>query len=201
MNEQEKMALRGVLSVDRQAWPTVAELVDDPAVMSRPVLIAKVRGSRDQVLARTEALANKVGDLGLESKVEPPMVLMTDAVEILEVLQFLGSVVVGLKGVKVLNDALVAGKEIPGNLRGLIGAIAGDVDEIECHELLALAAVSRWLNDTYGAGAWVYDPDRVEVKRLAEFTIVDLTETKSGRRHLLAVRGDEVHEVPAAWRC
>jgi nucleoside phosphorylase len=66
--------------------------------------------------------------------------------------------------------------------------------------LLQLDLVHRWLDITYGVGGWECDLRELRAKPLLQVVIFELTEKRSGTRHLLATKGDHIQELPLAWR-
>jgi len=193
-------ALKGILESDYQPWKTFTMVAGGDAYKENLLEVHISGSSKDEVQDKAEKLAGELKALGITAEVQKPRILFQEAVTATSVVTFVAIVIATLKGVKYLNDAIVAGKELPDNIKALLDRYSGGSWNADLHESLAWQAVVEWLNTQYGFDTWEYDPDQAELMPIAEVTLVDLVEVRTGNRHLLAVKDGEAHELPATWR-
>lgn len=200
-SEQLLMAIKGVLEADRRRWATVSDLIGGGP--SKPYLIEiRVRGA-DKAGVETQAqrLSSEIEGLDFDVEVEDARDVLVEKADPYAVATFVVVLTVSVLSLpKLLNDSAEACRLLPQNIRALLARFRDSDEEVDTHELLVLEAIREWLDSKYGPNAWQYDPDEAEIKPIADVTMMDLVETKSGTRHLLAVHDGIAQEVPQKWR-
>jgi hypothetical protein len=172
--------IRHILSLvrgDVRPWPRV---VDDDVV-------ARVHFQADplhlqQPPEEVRLLEKAVSDLGFITSREEHVQLSIDAVTLLVV-------AIGLP--VAANNLLKAANELPENLQKLRAKLRRHPRAL-LSAALQLEPVNRWLDATYGAKKWRYDPDAVTARVIADVVLFELTEEITGKTHRLLVRDDAV---------
>lgn len=209
LDHADMAAIQAILAQDNRPWMSVSDLLQGGT--SKPYLAEIQLTGRDKgaLVERADALARDLVNLGFDpvvdepqdvllGKAEPPTDPGLGFITIEHIL--IVTIPLWLKIPVYFNQAVVAMKELPGNIKALADMLSGGGYSVDSHEILALQAIADFLNGTYGQGSWTYNPDLVDLKPIDDLTVVDVTELNSGTRHLLAVVGGVAHELDASWR-
>jgi hypothetical protein len=188
MNDETLHALEVILRSDRRPWRTVTREDDELAELHFP---GKLR-------AEAEAIAEQARELGFEVEVRDGALIQESVTSagLDVILLVIKGVIYGGAALIAVNSAVKAANELPDGIRKLREKIRPYLSRAaQLAPGLQLDPVNRWLDDRYGAKQWMYDPDKVEVKQIAEVTVFYIKEERSGTMLLLAVEGDDVREL------
>lgn len=180
LDDTTKQALRAVLTGDSRPWPAILD--------AGPRYIAEMRflpGEAEKRRAVADA-ARALGFEVIEAKGLAKSQSVTDYLTLL------------IAGAAAL-EALMAVIRIPQNLRELRKLLRPYLSSAsDLAPAIQLERVHTWLTEQYGK-RWSYEPHHVTAKTINGLTVFLVQEKISGNRHLLAVQGDVVEELPAAW--
>jgi hypothetical protein len=158
---------------------------------SRPLVELHFRPTQ---LAEMQSLAEAARELGFEATEAKKLALSENLAA--EAATWGVLIIVGGA---TLIDNVAKVLEVPANVRKIREKLrpffsrAHDISPV-----LQLEPVHRWLNSKYGE-RWRYDPQKISGKTIVNVTVFLVEEQISGNRHLLAVEGDTVEELPESW--
>ncbi len=192
LSDDSKQALRAILAGDTRPWPLV--LGEDSSYLAElhfPHL--ELRDMHD--------LAAGARGLGFEATEAEKLALSESAAaEAYKIGVLLIKGGVGfMAALGAVNEGVKALHELPENLRKLRDKIRPYLRRaVELSPKLQMDAVYQWLNTKYGE-EWSCDLRTVKAKTITTVTVFVVDEQVTGNRHLLAVEGDQVEELPLDW--